>query len=393
MDPLQVPLISKYEWEYKNDINQSVAVPEHPESTPGYSPDLLTNDDFRRRRRSSVTATTVEASASASAKVHVQGSRSSSNLDGRMRTIETRLSHLEAHVSRLSSRLRALEQHHAVLGGLITIYVGLKVNGYLPLCAQIVKVWLLKAYSKHLTLMYLVVFYLLTKSYSSLRDNCLVPPIDNPINAIGLTSTGCHWPDLAWDSTSTSPTSEDVMKSDKFRKKVKILSIILTILTVFILAIGIYLVADVGRSNAGLEILGCVMIVLGLGLLASLVFSASLFLRLVSSFSETKIYRPKSADALQLKPYPRQTDVRLRQRRVWRTDTEAALPGPLDRGRAEERSTVISDSAERIIEPRPAPSAPQLEEMAVVPPNVMPPLPPDAARPPSYAPPPYDDLQ
>ncbi|VDD80278.1 unnamed protein product [Mesocestoides corti] len=370
MDPLQVPLISKYEWEYKNDINQSmrvpdklsvassfpdlvsktiqqkdiqypdssVAVPEHPESTPGYSPDLLTNDDFRRRRRSSVTATTVEASASASAKVHVQGSRSSSNLDGRMRTIETRLSHLEAHVSRLSSRLRALEQHHAVLGGLITIYVGLKV----------VRLLISSIFNK--------MPFLVTR-------------------------------------LPTAPTSEDVMKSDKFRKKVKILSIILTILTVFILAIGIYLVADVGRSNAGLEILGCVMIVLGLGLLASLVFSASLFLRLVSSFSETKIYRPKSADALQLKPYPRQTDVRLRQRRVWRTDTEAALPGPLDRGRAEERSTVISDSAERIIEPRPAPSAPQLEEMAVVPPNVMPPLPPDAARPPSYAPPPYDDLQ
>lgn len=28
MDPLQVPLISKYEWEYKNDINQRMRVPD-----------------------------------------------------------------------------------------------------------------------------------------------------------------------------------------------------------------------------------------------------------------------------------------------------------------------------------------------------------------------------
>ncbi len=28
MDPLEVPLISKYEWEYKNDINQRMRVPD-----------------------------------------------------------------------------------------------------------------------------------------------------------------------------------------------------------------------------------------------------------------------------------------------------------------------------------------------------------------------------
>lgn len=28
MDPLQPPLISKYEWEYKNDINQRMRVPD-----------------------------------------------------------------------------------------------------------------------------------------------------------------------------------------------------------------------------------------------------------------------------------------------------------------------------------------------------------------------------
>ncbi|VDO00669.1 unnamed protein product [Rodentolepis nana] len=77
MDPLQPPLISKYEWEYKNDINQQMRVPDklsvatslpnldlskhngndvdckendvastgHRQTTPGYSPDLLTDNE------------------------------------------------------------------------------------------------------------------------------------------------------------------------------------------------------------------------------------------------------------------------------------------------------------------------------------------------------------
>ncbi|VDM26331.1 unnamed protein product [Hydatigera taeniaeformis] len=59
------------------------------------------------------------------------GTAGHNNIIERLRTAETRLSHLEAYVSRLSSRLRGVEQQQALLGGLITIYFGLKVVRFL----------------------------------------------------------------------------------------------------------------------------------------------------------------------------------------------------------------------------------------------------------------------
>ncbi|CDS36437.1 expressed protein [Echinococcus multilocularis] len=105
MDPLQPPLISKYEWEYKNDINQRMRVPdklsvasslpdlgftdstlkdvhypdqsvckaEHPENTPGYSPDLLIDGAARTTPSTQVTAA---ANATASATIQVADSNS-----------------------------------------------------------------------------------------------------------------------------------------------------------------------------------------------------------------------------------------------------------------------------------------------------------------------------
>ncbi len=78
----------------------------------------------------------MSANAHASATVHVHNSPSDragavvaqpGTLEDRLRVNSTRISHLEAHVSRLTSRMRALEQQQALLGGLITVYVGLKL--------------------------------------------------------------------------------------------------------------------------------------------------------------------------------------------------------------------------------------------------------------------------
>ena len=47
MDPLQLPLISKYEWEYKNDINQRMRVPDKL-SVAASLPDLGTSSPLHK---------------------------------------------------------------------------------------------------------------------------------------------------------------------------------------------------------------------------------------------------------------------------------------------------------------------------------------------------------
>lgn len=84
------------------------------------------------------------ANASASAVVHIQGDAVQKPqqqhqqhqqqqggvdlaVEERMRVTVTRITNIETHVSRLSSRLRSLEQQQTVIGGIITIYFGLKI--------------------------------------------------------------------------------------------------------------------------------------------------------------------------------------------------------------------------------------------------------------------------
>lgn len=92
-----------------------------------------------------LSSTQVTATANATASATVQVAHSASvghpSVNERLRTAETRLSHLEAYVSRLSSRLRGVEQQQALMGGLITIYFGLKVVRFLmaALFKQIVR--------------------------------------------------------------------------------------------------------------------------------------------------------------------------------------------------------------------------------------------------------------
>ncbi|VUZ44502.1 unnamed protein product [Hymenolepis diminuta] len=165
MDPLQPPLISKYEWEYKNDINQRMRVPdklsvatslpnldsskdhgsdckddvvsstEHRESTPGYSPDLVTNKEVQPDFRSTSKARDI-VDASVTALNSAQASETNTlisrpNPGDRLRLAENRLNNLEIHVARLSSQLRTLEQQQAILGGVISIYFGLKIIRFL----------------------------------------------------------------------------------------------------------------------------------------------------------------------------------------------------------------------------------------------------------------------
>ncbi|KAM7534032.1 hypothetical protein Aperf_G00000108037 [Anoplocephala perfoliata] len=165
MDPLQPPLISKYEWEYKNDINQRMRVPdklsvatslpnlesaerhdsgsgarenltvssEHRETTPGYSPDLLTDSEVQPDASTEKVPgnDAVDASAMVCHNARVNSSVSPRFAVERLRVAEHRLNHLEILVTRLSSRLRTLEQQQAILGGLISVYFGLKIVRFL----------------------------------------------------------------------------------------------------------------------------------------------------------------------------------------------------------------------------------------------------------------------
>ncbi|KAL7053523.1 hypothetical protein AAHC03_027049 [Spirometra sp. Aus1] len=171
MDPLSTPL-SDYEWRYRTDINQRMRVPdklsvdsarselipseneyfskrhgpkiyEDIESTPGYSPDMLTNADIQS---SPALTAKAEASASASATVNfTPGASAPANMDASrtqairaqgpkdeaMKYTIARISRLEAHVSRLSSHMRMLEQQQVVMGAAISLYVGYKIVRWL----------------------------------------------------------------------------------------------------------------------------------------------------------------------------------------------------------------------------------------------------------------------
>ncbi|VDK37018.1 unnamed protein product [Taenia asiatica] len=91
--------------------------------------DSLSRDSQNYFPPLSSTQVTATANATASATIQVAHSTNAGHLsvNERLRTAETRLSHLEAYVSRLSSRLRGVEQQQALMGGLIIIYFGLKV--------------------------------------------------------------------------------------------------------------------------------------------------------------------------------------------------------------------------------------------------------------------------
>ncbi|BHF83425.1 hypothetical protein SprV_0902656700 [Sparganum proliferum] len=170
MDPLSTPL-SDYEWRYRTDINQRMRVPdklsvdsarselipseneyfskrhgptveiyEDVESTPGYSPDMLTNADIQ-----SLPALTAKAEANASASATVnftpgvsapdagrtQAIRAQGPKDEAMKYTIARISRLEAHVSRLSSHMRMLEQQQVIMGAAISLYVGYRIVRWL----------------------------------------------------------------------------------------------------------------------------------------------------------------------------------------------------------------------------------------------------------------------
>lgn len=75
----------------------------------------------------------MHASATASASVHIEGFPGGGQ-DGELvheseviKISAVRIGRLESHISRLSNRLRALEQQQTVLGGIVTLYLGVKV--------------------------------------------------------------------------------------------------------------------------------------------------------------------------------------------------------------------------------------------------------------------------
>ncbi|KAL5104066.1 hypothetical protein TcWFU_002599 [Taenia crassiceps] len=405
MDPLQLPLISKYEWEYKNAINQRMRVPdklslasslpdldstnsslkeahypdqrlrevEHPRNTPGYTPDLLIDGEAQTVPSTQVTAT---ANATASTTIQVAHGTSAGypSVNERLRTAETRLSHLEAYVSRLSSRLRGVEQQQALMGGLITIYFGLKV--IVKLCVSVVTVQVSLSHPPSLL------------ARHDLRSR-------------PMTFTSTRMP--------TNPTPDDLAKRDKLRHTLKIAFILLGLTTVVILGVGIYVTADPGQYNHGLMVLGCVLIVLAIVCLIASVVTGNLLFHLIRAVSETKVYQPKDAEGLRDKPYPRQPNDTVRRRRAPVRGTAHQTRTQLDVNSEEQirdaSANRIALKAGRAPEPLPAPSAPPPIVSADNNQNaegddcekVLPPAP-DLERPPPFAPPPglpppsYDEI-
>nr|CDS30959.1 metacestode specific membrane protein 1 [Hymenolepis microstoma] len=324
MDPLEPPLISKYEWEYKNDINQQMRVPdklsvatslpnldsskdngddvdhkendaasiEHHQTTPGYSPDLLTDNEAKSYLPTSKAHDAVDASVTTFNKSQISETRtlvSRRNPVDRLRIAENRLNNLEIHVARLTSRLHSLEQQQAILGGIS------RSMGF--------------------------------------------PTERLPI----------------------SPTEADFAKKERFRRNLKIIFIVFCLFTLAFLTPGIYLAVHHGSHTAHLSILGYVLIALGNVALITSIVSGNLFFRLVYTISESKIYFPKQADQLRSKPYPRQPGgVRLRRVPIIRTNEETEHPPPARKPpRISVRSSVETDS--RDVNIFPIPSAPSEE--------------------------------
>ncbi|KAM3177411.1 hypothetical protein ACTXT7_004627 [Hymenolepis weldensis] len=392
MDPLQPPLISKYEWEYKNDINQRMRVPDklsvatslpnldsskhhggdckdnvvssigHHEATPGYSPDLLINNEAQpdlvslihyisrkwllmlsndeshailptlvgiyvgsklnpsfllptaacgyvstSKARDIVDASTAALNNAQASEMNTLVSRR--NPADRLRLAENRLSNLEIHVARLSSRLRTLEQQQAILGGIISIYFGLKIQASMRAPQS------------------------LSMSFPTER-------------------------------LPTGPTEADIGKKNRFRRNLKIIFIVFCLLTTVFLAVGIYLAVDPGRHIYGLGVFGYILIALGNVALITSIASGNLFFRLAYTLSESKVYSPKQADQLRSKPYPRQPDgIRRRRVPVIHTDEEAVHSLPTSQpSRISGRSSIDINS--RAIDILPTPSAPSEEAVS-----------------------------
>ncbi|CDS36436.1 metacestode specific membrane protein 1 [Echinococcus multilocularis] len=211
----------------------------------------------------------------------------------------------------------------------------------------------------------------------------------------------------------TALSSDDLAKRDKFRKSLKLAFSLLGVTAVVILAIGIYVLVDPGRYNYSLVIFGYVLISLAIACFVASVITGNLLLRLIHSISETKVFRPKSADALQAKPYPRQPKDGVRhQRAVVRISDHQTRPQPQaisQELRREDSGNGVISNTEGNSGPQPIPSAPpagvsigagrnnntneeqeRCEKMIPSPPDLE--MPPPFAPPPSYPPPAYEDV-
>ncbi|KAL7054037.1 hypothetical protein AAHC03_026590 [Spirometra sp. Aus1] len=247
--------------EYFSKRHGPIEIYEDIESTPGYSPDMLTNADIQS---SPALTAKAEANASASATVNftpganmdasrTQAIRAQGPKDEAMKYTIARISRLEAHVSRLSSHMRMLEQQQVVMGAAISLYVGYKIVRWL--------------------------FQLMSGTEITFRGQTLMP---------------------------TKATKEEEAAKQVYKRHLRTAFIVFAVTSVIFLAVGIYLVVAFGESIQGLMIFGAVLISLGIVSTLAGTISGHNFFRLLRSTSDSVAFYPKTAEALVKYPYPRQ---------------------------------------------------------------------------------------
>ncbi|VDM19039.1 unnamed protein product [Hydatigera taeniaeformis] len=217
---------------------------------------------------------------------------------------------------------------------------------------------------------------------------------------------------MAFTSTRlpTAPNQEDLDKRDAYLHSLKVAFTLLSLITAIILGVGIYVAVDPGQNNYGLMVLGYVLIALAIACLIASVLTGDRLFRLIRAISETKDYRPKAAEALRQKPYPRQPSDSVRRRRAPAHRTTHTTLTQSETNSQEPRRGAGADGvgavSERVAEPLPAPSAPpanvsvditnsmngEEEECGkVIPPAADLERPPPFAPPPGLSPPPYTE--
>ncbi|VDL97040.1 unnamed protein product [Schistocephalus solidus] len=376
MDPLSTPL-SDYEWKYRTDINQRMRVPEKL-SVDSARSDLISADNDYFSKCHGPTFTTVEedrldgcvvpvdlrgdetvassaltakaeANASASATVTFAPGASSMDIsrtpahpsheskDEVMKYAIARISRLEAHVSRLSSHMRMLEQQQVVMGAAISLY-----------CKQVsaVAAVAVAATTPSLHSQPLRTFGSVLKIVIEFKDQLMT---QTEITFRGQTRM------------PTKATKEEEAAKKAYKRHLRIAFIISVIISVVFLAIGIALVVVFRETIQGLVIFGAVLISLGIVSVLVGAISGQVFFRLLRSTSDSVAYYPKTAEALASYPYPRQ-------------------PGSL---RARRTPSPRPPAEPEFLPPPTAPPQPaQVTSTLVAPPE----------PPPGYAPPAYEEL-
>nr|CDS30955.1 metacestode specific membrane protein 1 [Hymenolepis microstoma] len=110
------------------------------------------------------------------------------------------------------------------------------------------------------------------------------------------------------DPLPTTPTRDDEVKRQEYRKFLKIRTYIFFALTVTFLSLGIFLLIRYDGPNRSSTARGCGIIFTVLGITLAIITSVYFptFTKLVSSKSASIAYNPKSAEALTKLSYPRQ---------------------------------------------------------------------------------------